>query len=305
MKIPCHLNTRGVALPLVLWAVFVMSAVLVTVVGLVDFDLDLESLRVKRSSARQLAMTGLALGTHPQVKSGDPMLHQNFSDGTRLDVIVQSEDARLNINQMLTKGRTAELQKLFQFWGVPEKEVQVAIDSLKDWIDGDNFRGLNGAEAADLENQTEYSKPEDRPFIHLAEIKKVRGMDAVSRVKPDWAEFFSVRSSGRLDLQEVSGDLLEVFGGLSPDQAKSFEQYRLGPDGLALTEDDPVIKSVETLASIVPLSAPQQKMCAALFGGRGETKRIVSRGSSGGLIYEISVIGGGGGDGKYQEWTER
>lgn len=298
-------SLKGVALPLVLWAVFVMSAVLVTVVGLVDFDLDLESLSGKRSTARQLAMTGIALGSHPQIKPDDQLLHQSFPDGTRLDVVIQSEDARLNINQMLTKDRTSDLQKLFQFWGVTEKEAQVAVDSLKDWVDGDEFRGLNGAEASDLRDQTEYSLPENRPFIHVAEMKKVKGMEAVAKVKPDWADYFSVRSSGKLDLQEVSTDLLQTFGGLSPDQAESVVTYRLGPDEIARTIDDPKIQSVEALTAVVPLNALQLKMCRAWFGGQGQTKRIVSRGTCGGLVHEISAVGGGSADGKYLEWIER
>lgn len=300
-----HVAIRGVALPLVLWAVFVMSVVMVTVVGLVDFDLDLESLSARRSEARQLALTGLAFGSHPLVKSGDPLLHQTFPNGTRLDVVLLSEDARLNINQLLTQGRTADLQKLFQFWGVPEKEAQIAVDSLKDWIDADEFRGLNGAEASDLAEQTEYSLPENRPFIQVAEMKNVRGMEAVTRVKPDWADFFSVRSSGRLDLQEVSGDLLQVFGGLSEDEAHAFVTYRFGPDGLAFTLDDPPIKSVGALAAVVPLNPLQLKMCGAWFGGGGETKRIVSRGNCAGLVHEISAVGTFGGGGEYLEWVER
>ena len=304
MKTGASFGERGIALPLVLWAVFVMSVVMVTVVSLVDFDVDLESLSARRSTARQLALTGLALGSHPMIQPGDVLLHQTFPDGTRVDVVVQSEDAKLNINQLLTKGRTTDLQKLFQFWGVPEKEAQVAVDSLKDWIDSDEFRGLNGAEASDLADQTEYLLPENRPFIQVAEMKKVRGMDAVTRVKPDWADFFSVKSSGRLDLQEVSGDLLQVFGSLSADQVQAFLTYRLGPDGVASTLDDPPIKSVEALASVVPLGSVQRKTLAAWFGSGGQTKRIVSKGSAGGLVYEIAVIGAGG-TGSYLEWTER
>lgn len=294
---------RGVALPLVLWAVFVMSTIMVVVVGLVDFDVDLEGLSARRASARQLAMTGLALGSHPKIKPGDPLLHQTLPDGTRLEVMVQSEDARLNINQLLAKGDSSALQRLFQFWGVPEKEAQVAVDSLKDWIDTDEFKGLNGAEASDLAGQTEFSQPENRPFIQIAEMKSVRGMDAVSRVKPDWADFFSVKSSGKLDLQDVSTDLLQVFGGLSVDQAQAFVTYRLGPDGQPSTLDDPPVKTVEALSAVIPLSGSQLAMCSQAFGGKGEIRRIISRGHCGGLVYEISTIGGE--KGGCMEWVER
>ncbi len=304
---PCPRSRTGAALALVLWAVFVMCTTLIVVVSLVDFDLELEGLGARRFEARQRALDGIALATHPKIKRGDPILAQTLRDGSRIDVVIASEDARLNINRSLTMNDGADLVRLFRYWGLDEKEAAVAVDSLKDWIDADEFRGLHGAEASDLAEQTWYSRPENRPFLRVAEMASVRGMDAVARVKPDWAGFFSVRSSGRLALQDASTDLLEVIGTLDAGQAAALVAFRSGPDGVPSTSDDPEIDSVQAVAAVIPLNPAQIQILEAAFGPAGKMRRISSRGSCGGLVHEIAAvsIAAPGSRGGYLEWEEK
>jgi len=310
MRTVAH-SQRALALPLVLWAVFVVSTVVVVTLRLVDFDLDLEARSAKRFVARQAALTGLAYAMHPKVERTDPELHQTLPDGSKIDVQIESEDARLNINTLLVNRDSLVLRNLFRYWGVDEKSIPLVLDSLKDWVDPDELRSLNGAEAADLENAEEYSLPENRPFLRVAEMESVRGMDVVSRVKPDWKNYFSVKSSNLLDLQDVSPDLLRAVGGLSEDQARAIVDFRNGADRLRGTKDDQVIKSTADVARIIPLQKAQADSIAQAFGAGGSLRRIVSRGSIGGVSHEIAVIvnaGGGGGGGQqptYLEWLER
>lgn len=304
---PCPRSRTGAALALVLWAVFVMCTTLIVVVRLVDFDLELEGLGARRFEARQRALDGIALATHPEIKRGDPILAQALPDGSRFDVIIASEDARLNINRSLTQNGGADLVRLFRHWGLDEKEAAAAVDSLKDWTDADEFRGLHGAESSDLAEQAWYSRPENRPFLRVAEMASVRGMDAVARVKPDWADFFSVRSSGRLALQDAPIDLLEVIGTLDAGQAAALVDFRNGPDGVPATFDDPVIESVQAVAAVVPLNPAQAQILEAAFGPAGKMRRIASRGSCGGLEHEIAAVSMAipGDRGGYLEWEEK
>lgn len=314
MKRPAQFLDRGVALPLVLWAVFVVSTVVVVTLRLVDFDLDLETRASKRFVARQGALTGLAYALHPKIERTDPELHQNLPDGTRIEVQIESEDARLNINTLLADKDSLVLRNLFRFWGVNEKDIPMIIDSLRDWVDPDELRSLNGAEAADLEGE-EYALPENRPFLRVSEMERVRGMDVVSRVKPDWKNYFSVKSSNLLDLQDVSPDLLRAVGGLSADQARAIVDFRNGADRKPGTKDDQVIKSQADIARIIPLQKAQADSIAQSFGTGSTLKRIISRGTVGGVTHEIAVIasvGGGGGAGgsspnqtSYTEWLEQ
>jgi len=305
MKIPRMRTESGAALALVLWAVFVISTVLVASLALVDFDLDLEALRNRRLLARQSALTGLAYASHPGVESGDPLLSQEFPDGRRLRVEILSEDARLNINQLLVSGNTAALLKLFRFWGVEERDAAVAADSLKDWVDSDEFRGLNGAELGDLPPESPYSRPENRPFQNVAEMRSVRGMDVITSVRPDWEDFFSVNSSGSLNLRNASPDLFQVYGLLDSRQVEEIVSFRNGPDGVTGSDDDPKLDSVEAIGAIVPLSSPQIAALKGAFTGASETRRIISRGSCGHVTCEISVVVKGTPTKGYLEWVEK
>lgn len=297
-------SERGAALPLVMWAVFVLTTTAIVVISMVDFDIELESTASKRFAARQAALTGLAYGSHPQIKRGDEILNQTLPDGTRIEVLISSEDARLNINETLKKGRYPDLIALFRHWGVEEQEAMAAVDCLKDWIDPDEFRSLNGAEAADLDGEGDFSLPENRPFLHISEMQKVKGMHIVAQAKPDWMDFFSVKSSNRLDLRDASVDFLEVFGKLNSDQAQSVLKFRNGADEIPGNNDDPEIKTSEDLAVVVPLSDPQRKAFQQNFGKGSSLRRIVSKGIAGDVQHEISVVTKEGGS-DYLEWSEK
>jgi type II secretory pathway component PulK len=305
MKVELRKSCRGAALALVLWAVFVLSTVLIVTLGLVDFDLDLESLASKRFLARQAALTGLALASHPKIVRGDPLLWQKLPDGRTLEVDILSEDARLHINGVLGRGDAAALARLFRFWGVSETDAAMAADSLKDWVDGDEFRGLNGAERGDLPDGTPYSRPENRPFQTVAEMRFVRGMDAVAAAKPDWEQFFSVHSSGSLDLRDAPKDFLQVFGLLDARQAEDLVTYRNGPDGKPGSPDDPKWTSAEALGAIGSLSESQLAALKSAFPSTSKGRRIVSRGSCGPVVCEIFVVVNGTPGQGFVEWVEK
>lgn len=300
-----HSSRRGAALALVLWAVFVLTTVLIVTLSLVDFEIDLESVASKRFRARQVALTGLAYASHPHIERGDPLLWQEWPDGTKLEVDIESEDARLNINRVLGRGNTASLVKLFRFWGISERDASVAADSLKDWVDGDDFRGLNGAERGDLPAGSPYSRPENRPFQTVAEMRAVRGMDVIASVKPDWENFFSVNSSGSLNLRDAPADFLQVFGLLDASQAEEIVSFRKGEDGKAGSGDDPKLDSVEAVGAIVSLSESQLAALQAAFSGGSGVRRIVSRGYCGAVVCEISAVGNGNPGQGYMAWVEK
>lgn len=310
MRVPrLYHSRRGVALPLVLWAVFVVSTVVVVTLRLVDFDMSLEARASKRFEARQLALTGLAYASHPKIKQTDPLLHQTFSDGRKLEVRIESEDARLNINTLLGDRDSTVLRDLFRLWGLPDKQISIVIDSLRDWVDPDELRSLNGAEAADLADG-DFSLPENRPFLRVSEMERVRGMDAIARAKPDWKNYFSVKSSNILDLQDVAPDLLRAVGGVTANQARAIVDYRNGADRQSHTDDDQIIKSVADVGRIIPFDERQSAVMGKSFRTESNLRRIVSRGTVGGLSHEISVIAAVGatdqsGQPVYVEWLEK
>lgn len=306
----------GSALVLTLWAVAILSVMIVTLARLVDVDLEASSLASKRFEARELALTGIAYGMNPQIKRGDPLQHQRPDDGSALDVSVTSESARININSVLGDVNDETLADLFELWNVPEEFSRTAQDSLRDWIDENDIRSLNGAEREDLLGQTQYSVPENRDFISVEEMERVRGVDAIVLSQPNWAEVFSVHSEETLDVQDASSSVLQAVGGFSIEQAERLIETRNGPDGGAQTDDDLIFENLDQVASVIGLSQVQREALESRFGIGSEPTRVESVATVGGVSYTITVIldrggsadgesgGNRGGEAKVLSWKE-
>lgn len=300
----CH---AGAALFLVLWALLVVSIALIVAVRLVDFDLESETAAARRFEARQLALSGLAVASHPQVEPRSPLLHNDFGDGRSWSVRMESESSRLNINRLLRRGETETLRRLFSFWGLNERQIAIVVDSLMDWVDGDDLRLLNGAEGVDIPLDSGWSRPENRAFLDLAEMERVRGMEWVEEARPDWRNFFSVHAGRRLDLQFVSADLLQAIGGIDEVRAEAFVRVRDGEDGMSGTEDDVVFESMEDAMMAMGVSPAEQASLAASFSAATPgLRRIISRGEVHGTAYVIECVvsPGSGGPTQNLSWRE-
>jgi general secretion pathway protein K len=301
-------RTSASALLLVLWCVAVLSITILAVARMVQNDVDDAGLKNRRVEARELALTGIAYGMHPKIDPWDPLLNEKLPGGETLRVRVMSEAARIDINRALKEPRQATLRQLFKNWGLDTDQISIAVDSLADWTDPDDIPRLNGAERGSLEQQTQYSIPENRDFRSVTEMEKVRGMDLVAAVKPDWASYFTVYGGRRLDLQDASIDVLRAAGGLSEDQAMMIDRVRRGADGIVQTKDDFKIKNVGEFLEKVGLPELQAQAVAARFSvGMGPT-RIESTARVGGTEYKIVAIaarGTGGSDSTLVQWEEQ
>ncbi len=308
------LTPRGSALVLTLWCVAILSVLIVGLARVVDADVDASSLATKRFEARELALTGLAFGLNPKVKRGDELLHQRLENGDSIDVAVTSESARINVNDVLSDENDDTLKDLFELWEVPEQLSRVTVDSLRDWVDENDLRSLNGAEEDDLRGQTRYSIPENRNFISVDEMERVRGMDEVIAQRSGWEDVFSVLSSDKLDAQDAGGDVLRAVAGLSNEQVGRLNESRNGPDGEAQTDDDLIFENLEQVVAVVGLSEAQRQALEARFAIGVEPTRIESVGTTGGVSHKITVVvnrdeadgsgNGGGGEASILSWKE-
>lgn len=283
------MKRSGSALILVLWCVLVLSIAILGAGTLVEQGLSSQRLAGRRFDARQIALTGIALGRDGKIEKYDPLLRQDMGQKKKLHVEIRSEGGRLNINRWLEREDEGMLAALFESWGVDEGDAAIAVDCLRDWVDTGELRSLHGAERHDLAG-TPYALPENRPFLSVLEMADVKGMDRVADVKSDWREAFSVLSGDQLDLQEISEDLLVHFGKLTREQARQFIDYRDGPDRLSGTEDDVEITSTEQLAAIVGLTAAQIEVVTANFQVGKSPVRITSTGTVGETQYQIVAI---------------
>ena len=95
-------HDRAAALLLVLWAIAVLSFAVLWVADLVSIELDSGAADAKRLAARQIALSGVALGMHPRVAREDvALLNQDLADGGNMRVRIRGEGARFNINRLL------------------------------------------------------------------------------------------------------------------------------------------------------------------------------------------------------------
>ena len=156
---------RGAALLLVLWAIAVLSFSVLWVADLVGIELESGSADAKRLAARQIALSGVALGMHPRVTREDvALLNQDLSGGDKLRVRIRGEGARFNINRLLAEQDRITLKNLFLLWGLNNDEADVLFDRMTDWVDEDAGRQLNGAERAEYEAIGIVDAPANRPF---------------------------------------------------------------------------------------------------------------------------------------------
>lgn len=295
---------RGSALLLALWCVAVLSITVLSVARMVQNDVEDASRENRRFEARELALTGIALGMNQKIDPWDPLLSQHFSGGAKVRVRLASESARLDINRILREKDHPTLKNLFKLWGAEEQVISATVDSLVDWTDKNDLRLNNGAERDDLAKSPQYSIPANRDFHSVSEMEKVRGMDRIAALKPDWAEYFTVNGSRRIDLQDASIDVLRA-GGLSVEQAKQVDLVRRGADKERQTKDDLKIKNPTEFLRKVGLSELQIQAVQARFGAGVEPTRIESRAEVGGTEYRIvAVASRGGGDNAMIAWEE-
>jgi general secretion pathway protein K len=297
-------RTGGSALMITLWCVAVLSITVLAVARMVQNDVEDAGRMNRNFAARELALTGVALGMHPKIEPWDPLLTQQLADGGRLRVNVMSEAARLDINRVLREKERTMLKRLFQNWGAEPLEASTAIDSLVDWVDKDELRMNNGAEKPDLERLPQYSIPANRDFRSVAEMEKVRGMDRIAALKPDWAEYFTVNGGRRIDLQDASIDVMRA-GGLSEDQAKQVELVRRGADKTHRTKDDLRIKNAQEFLRKIGLPEAQLQFVQANFSAGSGPTRIESRADVGGTEYRIVAVAGKGGENSLVSWDEQ
>ncbi|MCS7062552.1 MAG: general secretion pathway protein GspK [Methylacidiphilales bacterium] len=266
---PYKTTRSGVALLLVIWAVAIMSITVLGIVRLIEFNLDDESSRNIEFRARQLAESGLSVGLHPDIKPGDPLLQQTFGPNESFTVTIQAETSKININKvLLEQAATAEEQfsqsnilvDLFASWEVPAMTALSIIACLKDWVDSDSLKNINGAEAPDYQARGLPVEPTNRPFTSVDEMEFVMGIEELNAYNPNWKEAFTVFGDGKIDVNEAPADVLALIFDLPQEQIDSFIRLRLGPDQTPHTKDDLRFNNIEELKSVlyIPTNPPQK-----------------------------------------------
>jgi len=292
-RMPSSKPRTGIALIAVLWVVAFMTTLLVVTLTLLKVDVDDNVAEVHSFTAWQQAHTGLSFGLHPGVKRDDPILrapYTGYDEG--YTVKIEPEASRLNINAVLTSNDKGTLVSLFRLWGLEDKDVDMLVDALIDWVDGDELISLNGAEENYYQDLGYSDRPYNRAFRELDEVPLVRGFGLIENLKPNWRDYFTVWSNGPLDIHEALPELIAAAAEVEVSMASEFRGFVAGDDGMMGTEDDIRFGTVGEALDDLVSSTENRELIAQRFTIDGKILRIESVGYSGNFRYLIKVISG-------------
>src|SRR5205809_2697983 len=315
------LNPRlrgGAALMLALWALFLLSAMIISwaldinsrlvVSGNAGRVLDAEAMA---SSGGDIALAEVAL--RPKDAPNSPNLHGRLGNQEGYDVQIRGECGRLDVKFLTLGEDPAKLEILRRYLtlkGVELNDLDTMMDSLLDWVSpGQGIHHLNACP------ETDDYRPPHAPLTSVDDLKKICGW-AEFTAKPGWDEDFTLINCGGpiIDIGWASRDvlraLLGALGGVGDDRVDAFLQLRRGSDGIDGTIDDPQLDLPTALTTLgfrggrTPENlglTPSPPKTTTVF-------RVTSIGKSGDVTRTVQMIvsGGGGLRGRPQviSWKE-
>ena len=270
---------------LALWALFVLSAMVVAWALDIDTQLTLNGEASRVIEAEAMAASGSEIALHPAVTAASPLLRGGFGRQT-YEARITGEGGRLNLNWAVAGENPARIELLRRFLenkGIDLNERDHMIDCLLDWVDPDNLVRLNGAE-----EEGNY-QPTNALLARIDDLKRIRGWEEFV-AQPDWDAELTVNSTGPIDLAWAPRHLLLSLPGMSEPMVDQFLTMRSGADGLDGTEDDGDFKTVEDVRIALGFSPEQFKQLAPLVGIRDQVVRIVSVGKSGNVTRVVHMV---------------
>lgn len=285
----------GAALLLSLWALFLLSAMVIAWALSINSRLTVSSNANRALAAEAMASSGADVALSREISPSSPNLHRQMGAAEGYDVQMTGECGRLNLN-FLTQGEDPNklriLRQYLNLKGIDLNDLDVMVDSLLDWVSQN--RGLQHLNACP--ETDDYRPPHTGRLDSVEELKKICGW-AEFTSKPGWDDDFTVVGScGAIDLAWASRDVLRALPGLGDDAVDRFLQLRRGPDGIDGTADD--FQFSTTAGTSVPpdvqaalgLKPQQFQQIQALVQFRGPVLRIVSVGRSGDVTRSVQMV---------------
>lgn len=285
---------QGAALLLALWALFLLSAMVITWALNINSRLTSSSNANRVVEAEAMASSGAEIALNPTIKPDSQNLHMKFAAGEKFDVQMTGECGRLNLN-FLTQGedptKLAILRQYLSLKGIELNDLDSMMDALLDWVSPN--KGLHHLNAPP---ETDDYRPPHAPLTSVDDLKKILGWEEFTS-KPGWDKDFTVVGNcGAIDVAWASRDVLRALPGMGEDSVDRFLQLRQGQDGIDGTADD--FQFTATNPPQVPQEAiaalglkPQQfQMILPLVQYKGPVVRIVSIGKSGDVTRSVEMI---------------
>jgi hypothetical protein len=331
MKAPNSKLRSGAALMLALWALFLLSAMVISWAMDINSRLTVSGNASRVLDAEAMASSGADLALHPLVKPDSANLHRQIGNQEGYDVQIIGECGRLNLNLLAPGGvENTPLKEILRQYlslkGVELNNADTMVDSLLDWMSPPGLHRLNACPESDD------NKPPHAALTSVDDLKKVCGWTEFTS-KPGWDEDFTINNCGGvLDLGWASRDMLRALvqslGIGGDDKVDQFLQLRRGPDGIDGTSDDfqfaaavggtaqrganagSLPPEIQTALGLNQQQLQQNPSLAALNPGFKNTLvfRVTSVGKSGNVTRTVQMIvskgGAAGGRPQVMSWKE-
>jgi Type II secretion system (T2SS), protein K len=285
-------HSRGAAIMLALWALFLLSALVISWALDINTRLALSGDGTRMLKAEAAACSGAEVAFNPTIKPSSPNLKGALNDGANYEARMTGEGGRLNLNWIVAGENPARIGVLRQYLenkGIDLNERDTMIDSLLDWVEPNvGIHHLNAPPESD-----DYHPPHAGALVRLEELKKVAGW-ADFTATPGWDDDFTVSTmiNSGIDLRWASRDVLLALPGLTPDIVDRYLQVRQGPDGIDGTEDDGEINGTDQALSILGINKlnKQQSSLNGLVSFNVPIFRVISVGTSGKAIRTVQMV---------------
>jgi general secretion pathway protein K len=279
-------SSRGAALVLSLWALFLLAALVMAWALNIDSRLKVSGSENRILEAQAMAASGAEVAIAPAIKSSSPNLQGKFGPRQSYSVRITGEGGRLNINWLVAGENPVRIEMLRHYLdlkGIDLNERDRMIDSLLDWVDPDDLVRLNGAEAS------EGYQPANALLVRIDELKKVKGWETFTST-PGWDDEFTLNSTGPVDVAWAPRDVLRALPGFSDVMVERFLQLRAGPDGKDGTADDTAFNNLDQVRTILGLSPEQFRQLSPFISFKDAVLRVVSTGRSGDITRVIQLV---------------
>lgn len=242
----------GVALIAVLWLLVILGVLSSALLTSTHFDVLATSNERCRLQASYAAQAGVADATEQlnrwlavaqvAARGGTPAagllpaaagasepgllleFERPLGDG-RYRVVAVDVNSRINVNLATEQMLTTLLEEA----GRPANDAEALAQAMLDWIDGDDLRRAQGAEAAEYRRLGLDHLPRNGPIATLEELLHVRGMTREilygaaddrwafgRRQRSGIAEWLTVQGSGRINLNTAPPEVLAALPGFTP-----------------------------------------------------------------------------------------
>src|SRR5947208_3825795 len=212
MKMPSH-NSKlisGAAIMLALWAIFLLSALVISWALDIDSRLSLSGEGARMLKAEAVACSGAEVALHPAVTPGSRNLSGQLDNGASYEARLSGEGGRLNLNWLVAGEDPDRLEILRRFLEIKEidlHERDTMVDSLLDWVEPNT--GLHHLNAP---SESDDYHPPHTLLTRIEELKKIAGWSEFTST-PGWEDEFTLNSSGPVAVAWAYSDNLLALPG--------------------------------------------------------------------------------------------